>query len=64
VGRSKTENNQFSLDEISTTGFCLNLPSARAPGSLELEFTLPDGEIVEIAAHKVRPTTRKKTAIQ
>jgi hypothetical protein len=62
IGRSKTENNQFSLDEMSSTGFVLNLPSASAPESLELELTLPDGEVVEIAAQKVRPTTLKKTA--
>ena len=60
--KSKCEKFQFLLDEISSSGFCLDLPSASAPESLELELALPNGEIMECIAHKVRQTTANKTA--
>jgi hypothetical protein len=60
--RSKGEKIQFLLYEISSSGFCLDLATANAPETLELELALPNGEIMECTAQKVRPTSAKKTA--
>ncbi|MCP4984758.1 MAG: hypothetical protein GY928_01460 [Colwellia sp.] len=63
IGTCKVANTQFDLNEISTTGFCLDVDDDNAPGTLELELNLPNAEkSLLIKANKVRKTELGKIA--